>query len=519
MKNKVKITKRLMYILLVFLFSINSFAAIVSDNDGSAFVTKAEFDALKKSFNQQVDDYNKSIDGKIDGSIATYLAGIKLSTVVDLDNKYEQLQSAWHVKLKTGVTKPNAEEYTFSIDSDLIADTTGFIKDDAQYWEPLNELWWTNSKTLNNNWNCGYNWTKAIRADTKEPDFVDKNSAFPLFNMRYNYCNVSGNEAKFGCTAFWLHGPSYAGNIRLVKASAASVPCIITNSTWLYYMTHNQEYTSPYNIDSGSYYSGSYWPDFGQKGWTAAPLTYALKDVTEINGSDKKDNNMELSSYHCTVTSKNCKNQNKWCISTQKDIEYWDVPGVGRTKTMYWSLSTTYNQTGQGVPGFDKVYFGNSVNTSVSDRPSYDKSKYDYQSSPSKSIIQIHGSMYRNIKFSDLKKNTTNGYCDPDLYSVNANMDNNLKGVIATKDYNKEGTINISGNASGACTIEFYKSETGEIVRDALTEKVTVTCTSAGPFNTSLNTGTTEGNIWVFVTPASSDVKLSGLVFTKVLKQ
>lgn len=50
-----------------------TFAAIVSDNDGSAFVTKAEFEALKSSFNKQINNYNKSLDNKIDGAIASYL--------------------------------------------------------------------------------------------------------------------------------------------------------------------------------------------------------------------------------------------------------------------------------------------------------------------------------------------------------------------------------------------------------------------------------------------------------------
>ena len=66
-----------MALLLVLLLSIESFAAVVSDNDGSAFITKAEFDSLKNNFQNQIDQYNTSIDSKIDGAIASYLAGIK----------------------------------------------------------------------------------------------------------------------------------------------------------------------------------------------------------------------------------------------------------------------------------------------------------------------------------------------------------------------------------------------------------------------------------------------------------
>ncbi len=66
--------------MLVFVLCLNSFAAVVSDNDGSAFITKAEFDSLKNSFQSQIDQYNTSIDAKIDGAIAAYLAGIKTTS-------------------------------------------------------------------------------------------------------------------------------------------------------------------------------------------------------------------------------------------------------------------------------------------------------------------------------------------------------------------------------------------------------------------------------------------------------
>lgn len=65
--------------LLLVSLSGNIFAAAVSDNDGSAFISKSEFDSLKANFQAQIDNYNTSIDGKIDAAIAAYLAGIKIS--------------------------------------------------------------------------------------------------------------------------------------------------------------------------------------------------------------------------------------------------------------------------------------------------------------------------------------------------------------------------------------------------------------------------------------------------------
>ena len=77
-KNKNKIVRKTLCLVFALIFSMNSMAAIVSDNDGGTFTTKAEFEALKKDFASQIDQYNSSIDNKIDGAISQYLAGIKL---------------------------------------------------------------------------------------------------------------------------------------------------------------------------------------------------------------------------------------------------------------------------------------------------------------------------------------------------------------------------------------------------------------------------------------------------------
>ena len=79
MNKGIRLIKRLVALLLVLLLSIESFGAVVSDNDGSAFITKAEFDSLKNDFQNQIDQYNTSIDSKIDGAIASYLAGISVA--------------------------------------------------------------------------------------------------------------------------------------------------------------------------------------------------------------------------------------------------------------------------------------------------------------------------------------------------------------------------------------------------------------------------------------------------------
>ncbi|MBQ2204573.1 MAG: hypothetical protein II411_01605, partial [Lachnospiraceae bacterium] len=71
---------------LVILFNTVSYASLVSDNDGSAFITKSEFDSLKNDFQSKLNEYNVGIDNKIDVAIAAYLAGISLASQQKLTN-------------------------------------------------------------------------------------------------------------------------------------------------------------------------------------------------------------------------------------------------------------------------------------------------------------------------------------------------------------------------------------------------------------------------------------------------
>ena len=88
MKNSKTISKPYIAFLLVMLLVSNfNYAAAVSDNDGAAFITKAEFDSLKNTFQAQIDQYNANIDNKINNAIASYIAGVKVekkTTEIDL---------------------------------------------------------------------------------------------------------------------------------------------------------------------------------------------------------------------------------------------------------------------------------------------------------------------------------------------------------------------------------------------------------------------------------------------------
>lgn len=86
MKKQYKIFKRICALFIVVLLNFNVFATTTS-NDGSAFVTKAEFDELTKKFNEQMQTYQSSLNARIDTAISSYLAG--MSSVQSVDIKFD----------------------------------------------------------------------------------------------------------------------------------------------------------------------------------------------------------------------------------------------------------------------------------------------------------------------------------------------------------------------------------------------------------------------------------------------
>ena len=123
MRKGTRLTKRIVALLLVLLLSIESFGAVVSDNDGSAFITKAEFDSLKNNFQSQIDQYNTSIDSKIDGAIASYLAGIKVGK--EPENLVDQIVATKGDKITWVYTLPGTG--TNIINNGLTITSTGSL--------------------------------------------------------------------------------------------------------------------------------------------------------------------------------------------------------------------------------------------------------------------------------------------------------------------------------------------------------------------------------------------------------
>ena len=93
MKINIKNLKYFIFIILVIccIFSVVSIAAVVSDNDGAAFITKAEFDSLKNTFQSEINEKTSSIDAKIDLTISDYVKNVKQGSTTKLTNIYDIL--------------------------------------------------------------------------------------------------------------------------------------------------------------------------------------------------------------------------------------------------------------------------------------------------------------------------------------------------------------------------------------------------------------------------------------------
>ena len=129
MKRSTRIVKKSLALFLVVLMSINTFAAVVGDNDGAAFITKAEFDSLKNDFQSQLDRYNSSIDNKIDGAIASYLGGIKINKTGSAQSVLYKINSSKTVTFTNNWAVPvtqigNKYEFCFRLVCNLNASAT-----------------------------------------------------------------------------------------------------------------------------------------------------------------------------------------------------------------------------------------------------------------------------------------------------------------------------------------------------------------------------------------------------------
>ena len=201
--------------------SIEGFAAIVSDNDGAAFVTKAEFEALKKDFATQINKYNTSIDSKIDGTIANYLDGIKLNKKENYKIIPTSLTDDIYVNFMNGYLKPEFRLPNLDYDYNI------YIFRNNKDSDNLTRLY-----TIYGNYNIHYsaNWE------------TNETNKKPLIKL------VNGTEGAYG--DFCWDGIALKYNESIVLSSLKR----IRTKSWpghidIGNITHNIEIANPFTFD------------------------------------------------------------------------------------------------------------------------------------------------------------------------------------------------------------------------------------------------------------------------------
>ena len=76
MKISTKWIKRVFALSLVVLLSIDSSGAVLSDNDGAAFISRPEFDSMINAFYSDLEDIETKVDSKIGDIVAKYVASV-----------------------------------------------------------------------------------------------------------------------------------------------------------------------------------------------------------------------------------------------------------------------------------------------------------------------------------------------------------------------------------------------------------------------------------------------------------
>lgn len=197
-----KMIKMPLVLVGVVCITLNSFAAIVSDNDGAAFVTKFEFENLKSNFQTEVNNYNSSLDRKIDGKITTYLEALKIpQPVTNLVNKYEDLvgsKMTWLYAIPGSGTKSRVAEVSLTSTgyltrksvSNFYYNAGGYSWKDSQLnYYPLATLMFGSGHAFQTSGGYG-NWNYG----SASPGVQHTSAAYTLVPSTFN--RISGNVSQ-----------------------------------------------------------------------------------------------------------------------------------------------------------------------------------------------------------------------------------------------------------------------------------------------------------------------------------
>lgn len=326
MKNKL-FGKRIIVAIIVVCMYFTSFAAVVGDNDGAAFVTKAEFDALKKDFSSQIDKYNDSINDKLDGAIAAYLAGRA--------NKKEQtplLVSNWDSVVELNGALKQKYDYP-SVDGSVVicqkiieCDNTPTNLMNTKNMTTNNDWWkqiWCVTKTTYNN--STPNSTRNLVGNVVIGETPDKS------NMVWKgHANRAKELWTLSIVRIYTNNP---GNMITDGTNNLFQICEYLNLIRDGYITSFIDKDNPIWKPSVRWRGNS--SDTNWYNWGYG-TTYAISSIPTV--TYEKDSSGKVKSYEHIITH---KSSDSWELCAENVTNYLNFSSENTCKTATWTTKTT----------------------------------------------------------------------------------------------------------------------------------------------------------------------------------
>ena len=331
--------------LLVLLLNMNSIGAVVSDNDGSAFISKAEFDSLKTNFQSELDKKNSSISDKIDNAISSYLAGITFSqTPTDV---FTRVKSALGEVRFLNSIKTTTSTITTAEQLNLYRHWFQNRYSNLQFITAL-YCAYKDTKT--------FNWTYSVA--------IVKNGTSGSYSDNTNTTYVAQNRVGKGwggaagqAKGVWFFGPSEDFNEFGTQTGLGSKNVYGTSNTSTSTAGSGTVYryrTTPAGRKVVTEYDTLFYPSININIYAHSYMNYATNFKTNYTGSNLQ---RDVTTLSCTIGASELLKFGSLGTGTPFPATY-GVNTSERTATTRWNAQVYNVSTSDGV-AYERMIWGN----------------------------------------------------------------------------------------------------------------------------------------------------------------
>ena len=503
------IIKKIFAMFMVFMLSLNTFAAIVADNDGSAFVTKSEFEALKSDFNKQVQNYKDSLEGKIDGAIASYLAGIKISYIPK--NYWDLVKSATGSKLRWKNNRKSQGASTITVGINEVITRQTYLAMNSYVYGYSHYTWGTGFQFM-------------VCKDTTERNKCDIANAIVGWT-------ASGNRIGSWTKSSWANDVGYGLSstdtaYRSFSESKSSTVANGSGNVWLY--EKNPDGTLNLMSYNSSFYPQMNFKVYGHsyKNYKTSNLSNFKTYYTTTTGLNQTDSNTTLSELDFGSINKfgsYSKGTSKASTATSNGTwGYLDIIKVNVSDNIDYSLKQWGSNSGLAFYCLEdnKAFTVSSTATTRSSAtPTYDIT-LPLPSGPTNCSISLNGFKYKYYPISYAPESKTYSAFSNKYLSAVAGEDVKLGGgapLLETYDNEQRLTLQMTFklyDANNAATTGSLTYKIGDkqfsngsfqtgATQIVSSETVSITA-SSGKTITKDITVAKKGLVWININPATS---------------